>query len=109
MENLGWLRRIPFLEAYVMPVVTVPIRSRELSMTESNRDKEPEIPTDSDEIAGDRQTSDESRKKQSARTDDPESREEPNPPHTTKGIFTMPKFGAAGSGGLEIEPGPEKD
>ena len=92
-----------------MPVVTVPIRSRELSMTESNRDKEPEIPTDSDEIAGDRQRSDESRRKQAARTDDPESREEPNPPHTTTGIFTAPKFGAAGSGGLEIEPGLEKD
>ena len=91
-----------------MPVVTVPIRSRELSMTESKRDKEPEIPTDSDQIARDRPASDESRK-QSARTDDSESREEPNPPHTTNGIFTMPKFGAAGSGGLEIEPGPEKD
>jgi hypothetical protein len=78
-------------------------------MTENNRDKAPEIPTDSDEIAGDRQRSDESKKKQSARTDDSESREEPNPPHTTSGIFTAPKFGAAGSGGLEIEPGLEKD
>lgn len=38
-----------------------------------------------------------------------ESREEPNPPRTTKGFFTAPKFGSAGSGGLELEPGPEKD
>ena len=70
-------------------------------MTERERDNELDIPTDSDELAGDRQRSEESRKKQ--------SREEPNPPHTTTGIFTAPKFGAAGSGGLEIEPGLEKD
>ncbi len=38
-----------------------------------------------------------------------ESREEPNPPRTTKGIFTAPKFGSAGSGGAELEPGPERD
>jgi len=38
-----------------------------------------------------------------------ESLEEPNPPRTTRGIFTAPKFGSAGSGGAEFEPGPEKD
>ena len=39
-----------------------------------------------------------------------ESREEPNPPRTTsRGFFTAPKFGSAGSGGAEFEPGPEKD
>jgi len=38
-----------------------------------------------------------------------ESREEPNPPRTTKGFFTAPKFGSAGSGGAELEPGPERD
>lgn len=32
-----------------------------------------------------------------------------NPPHTTTGKITSPKFGAAGSGGLENEPGPERD
>lgn len=32
-----------------------------------------------------------------------------NPPHTTKGKFTAPKFGSAGSGGAEFEPGPERD
>jgi hypothetical protein len=77
-------------------------------MTENEKDKEPDIPTDSDELAGDRQI-DKSKEKQSARAADSDSREEPNPPHTTWGIFTAPKFGAAGSGGLEIEPGPEKD
>jgi hypothetical protein len=33
----------------------------------------------------------------------------PNPPHTTTGKITAPKFGSAGSGGLEFEPGPERD
>jgi len=33
----------------------------------------------------------------------------PNPPRTTTGKFTAPKFGSAGSGGLEFEPGPERD
>jgi hypothetical protein len=68
-------------------------------MTDAKKDSEPEIPIDSDE----------ERKKQAARRDKAASREEPNPPHTTTGFFTAPKFGAAGSGGLEIEPGLEKD
>ncbi|CAN5916308.1 hypothetical protein BH11GEM2_BH11GEM2_19870 [soil metagenome] len=34
----------------------------------------------------------------------------PNPPRTTVGgWFTAPKFGSAGSGGAELEPGPERD
>ena len=32
-----------------------------------------------------------------------------NPPRTTTGKITSPKFGSAGSGGAELEPGPEKD
>ena len=33
-----------------------------------------------------------------------------NPPRTTTGgWFTAPKFGSAGSGGAELEPGPERD
>jgi hypothetical protein len=31
-----------------------------------------------------------------------------NPPRTTTGKITSPKFGSAGSGGLELEPGPER-
>ncbi|HEX4682497.1 MAG TPA: hypothetical protein VH277_07315 [Gemmatimonadaceae bacterium] len=34
---------------------------------------------------------------------------EPNPPRTTKWGITAPKFGSAGSGGAEYEPGPERD
>lgn len=33
----------------------------------------------------------------------------PNTPRTTKGKWTAPKFGSAGSGGAEFEPGPERD
>jgi hypothetical protein len=34
----------------------------------------------------------------------------PNPPRTTTGgWFTAPKFGSAGGGGAELEPGPERD
>ena len=33
-----------------------------------------------------------------------ESQEEPNPPRTTSGIFTAPKFGSAGSGGADTVP-----
>jgi hypothetical protein len=35
--------------------------------------------------------------------------EPPNPPRTTTGKWTSPKFGSAGSGGAELEPGPERD
>ncbi len=34
--------------------------------------------------------------------------DEPNPARTTTGKFTAPKFGSAGSGGAELEPGPER-
>jgi hypothetical protein len=33
----------------------------------------------------------------------------PNPPRTTTGKFTAPKFGSAGSGGAELDSGPERD
>ena len=33
----------------------------------------------------------------------------PNPPRTTAAGWTSPKFGSAGSGGAELEPGPERD
>ena len=36
-------------------------------------------------------------------------KENENPPRTTSGWVTAPKFGGATSGGGEIEPGPERD
>lgn len=35
--------------------------------------------------------------------------DEPNPPRTSDGKLSAPKFGSAGSGGGELEPGPSKD
>ncbi|MGQ0642730.1 MAG: YHS domain-containing protein [Gemmatimonadaceae bacterium] len=44
-----------------------------------------------------------------ARADDPEPElEKHEPPFTKKGPIVAPKFGSAGSGGLEFEPGPER-
>jgi len=37
------------------------------------------------------------------------STKRPNPPYTNTGKMSAPKFGSAGSGGAEIEPGPERD
>ena len=42
-------------------------------------------------------------------TTDETRTERPNPPRTTTGVWTSPKFGSAGSGGAELEPGPERD
>jgi hypothetical protein len=36
-------------------------------------------------------------------------RDAQNPPRTSTGRMTAPKFGSATSGGGEIEPGPERD
>ncbi len=79
-------------------------------MAENKGDERSDVPTDSDELTDETLRSEQAAKeKKSAPKDDPTLREEPNPPHTTTGFFTAPKFGAAGSGGLEIEPGLEKD
>jgi len=77
------------------------------------RDKEPTIPRSTDEeITPVDMTSAEPLRKTKIEEPDP-SEEDPlytgNPPRTTRGNFTAPKFGSAGSGGAEFEPGPEKD
>ena len=42
-------------------------------------------------------------------SDESTATDRPNPPRTTTGVWTSPKFGSAGSGGAELEPGPERD
>ena len=76
-------------------------------MTDSNRDKKGEIPTDSDELAADAEVNEGGKITKEDPSDEAVDRHgEPNPPRTTSGkFFTAPKFGSAGSGGLEIEPG----
>jgi hypothetical protein len=80
-------------------------------MTDSNRDKKGDIPTDTDELAADAEVNEGGKSKKEDPPDEAVDRHaEPNPPHTTTGkIFTVPKFGSAGSGGLEIEPGLDVD
>ena len=67
------------------------------------------VPRVGDWPAGDRAEIDRATKKRILRPDELESGEALNPPHTTNRWFTAPKFGSAGSGGAEIEPGPEKN
>ena len=71
----------------------------------------PSIPTGADEenTVIDTTSSKPLREAKIEEPDVEESLEEPNPPRTTKGWFTAPKFGSAGSGGAELEPGLEKD
>ena len=79
-------------------------------MRDHDRNK-PDIPKDTDELAADAprgKRDDDSKKEPDDEVID--YHPEPNPPHTTTGkFFTAPKFGAAGSGGLEIEPGLDVD
>ena len=80
-------------------------------MTDSNRDKKGDIPTDSDELAMDAEVNEGGKSKKEDPPDETVDRHaQPNPPRTTTGkFFTAPKFGSAGSGGLEIEPGLDPD
>jgi hypothetical protein len=80
-------------------------------MTDSNRDEKSVIPTDSDEMAADAAVNEGGKSKKEDPSDEAAGRHgESNPPRTTSGkFFTAPKFGSAGSGGLEIEPGLDTD
>lgn len=79
------------------------------------RDNTPFIPKGTDEASEEENTvidTSSAKPLREAKIEEPEaeeSRDEPNPPRTTRGIFTAPKFGSAGSGGAEFEPGPERD
>jgi len=75
------------------------------------RDTGPSIPqsTDEENKPVDTTSAEPLRKAKIEEPDNPEASEEPNPPRTTSGKFTAPKFGSAGSGGAEFEPGPERD
>jgi hypothetical protein len=74
-------------------------------MTDRDREQA-DIPTGTDEAAGEKERSDRAAERKAKESN---SRDIPNPPRTTTGKFTAPKFGSAGSGGAELEPGPERD
>jgi hypothetical protein len=80
-------------------------------MTDRDRDKKDITPTKSDELAADAAANEGGKSKKVDPTDEVvDDHTQPNPPHTTTAKwFTTPKFGSAGSGGLENEPGLEKD
>jgi hypothetical protein len=59
-----------------------------------------------DEHEADKALREAEEKRRKAKPEDPLH---PNPPYTTKHGITAPKFGSAGSGGAENEPGPERD
>jgi hypothetical protein len=88
-----------------MPVLMRPSPSDETAMTDRDK-RQADIPTGTDEMAGDKARSDRAAEKK-AKENAPNDR--PNPPRTTSGNLTSPKFGSAGSGGAELEPGPERD
>jgi hypothetical protein len=75
------------------------------------RDKEPTIPrsTDEENEAIDTTSAEPLRKTKIEEPAKENPDDEANPPRTTRGNFTAPKFGSAGSGGAEFEPGPERD
>lgn len=80
-------------------------------MIDSNRDSKGDIPADGPELAADDAVTEGGKSRKQDPSDEiGDFHPEPNPPRTTTGKwFTVPKFGSAGSGGLEIEPGLDKD
>ena len=92
-----------------MPVIRGSITTDEVCMTDRNREQQGDIPTDGDEPAGDRAEIDRATIKRVVKPEELDTGDASNPPHTTTGKFTAPKFGSAGSGGAELEPGPERD
>ena len=80
-------------------------------MTDRNRDPRREEAEDLGlDPHGDRRTtSDVPEHDRSRHATDRDSADVANPPHTTTGKITAPKFGSAGSGGLEYEGPLRKD
>ena len=58
---------------------------------------------------GDRREDERHEALQAPDTSDDPGTERPNPPRTTTGVWTSPKFGSAGGGGAELEPGPKRN
>jgi hypothetical protein len=85
---------------------------QEERMIDNNRDQKGDTHTENEELAA---AADAEVNEGGKTTEDPtdeiaDARAKPNPPYTTTGrFFTAPKFGSAGSGGLEDEPGLDKD
>lgn len=74
--------------------------------SDGEREERERANRDRRELTGEAQEEQEEQARRAAASETPDS----NPPRTTTGgWFTAPKFGSAGSGGAELEPGPERD
>jgi len=83
---------------------------REESMIDGNHEQKGDTPVEKEELAAAADAAVNEGGKEDPTDEIADVRPKANPPYTTTGkFFTSPKFGSAGSGGLENEPGPEKD
>lgn len=79
-------------------------------MIDSNRDQKGDTPVEKEELAAAADAAVNEGGKEDPTEEIADTRPKPNPPYTTTGkFFTAPKFGSAGSGGLENEPGLDVD
>ena len=79
-------------------------------MTDNNNDQKGDSPAEKEELAAATDAAVNEGGKEDPTDEIADARPQPNPPYTTTGkFFTTPKFGSAGSGGLENEPGLDVD
>jgi hypothetical protein len=79
-------------------------------MTDSNHEQKGDSPAEKEELAAAADAAVNEGGKEDPIDEITAARPKPNPPYTTTGkFFTTPKFGSAGSGGLENEPGLDVD
>jgi hypothetical protein len=79
-------------------------------MIDGNHEQKGDTPVEKEELAAAADAAVNEGGKEDPTDEIADVRAKANPPYTTTGkFFTSPKFGSAGSGGLENEPGPEKD
>ena len=79
-------------------------------MIDNNRDQKGDTPAEKEELAAAADAAVNEGGKEDPTDEIADARPKANPPYTTTGkFFTAPKFGSAGSGGLENEPGLDKD
>jgi hypothetical protein len=83
-----------------------------MTRDESRDQKQGDQPSDTEALVGDTAASEKLTDRERVQPGDAESREDldesAEPPRTTRGKFTAPKFGSATSGGGEFE-GPRRD
>jgi hypothetical protein len=83
---------------------------REERMIDSNPEQKGDTPAEKKELAAAADAAVNEGGKEDPTDEIGDARPKANPPYTTTGkFFTAPKFGSAGSGGLEDEPGLDTD